>query len=65
MALSVMMQFWINKGLVAAGLVVRFGLAYWALTGIALAAQVAMIVLMLVLNRRHFGRAQLVASPAE
>lgn len=64
-ALSVMMQFWINKGLVAAGLVVRFGLAYWALTGIALAAQVAMIVLMLVLNRRHFGRAQLVASPAE
>jgi len=64
-ALSVMMQFWINKGLVAAGLVARFGLAYWALTGVALAAQVAMIVLMLVLNRRHFSRAQLAASPAE
>lgn len=51
-----MAQFWINKGLVTAGLVAKFGMAYWALTGLALVAQVAMIVLILVLNRRHFGR---------
>ena len=55
-ALSVLTHFWINKGLVAAGLVAKFGVAYWALTSLALAAQVAMIVLLLVLNRRHFGR---------
>lgn len=53
-ALSVMGHFWINKGLVGAGLIAKFGTAYWALTALALAAQLAMIVLMLVLNRRHF-----------
>jgi len=55
-ALSVMTQFWINKGLVAAGLVAKFGMAYWTLTGLAIAAQVSMIVLLVVLNRRHFSR---------
>lgn len=55
-AFSVMMHFWINKGLVAAGLIAKFGVAYWALSGIALAAQFAMIALVLVLNARHFGR---------
>jgi len=54
-ALSVMGHFWINKGLVGAGLIAQFGLAYWALTALAVAAQVAMIALLLVLNRRHFG----------
>ncbi len=53
-ALSVMGQFWINKGLVAAGLVSKFGVGYWSLTALALIAQVAMIVLLIVLNRRHF-----------
>lgn len=57
-ALSVMGHFWINKGLVGAGLIAQFGLAYWALTAVAVAAQVAMIALLLVLNRRHFGRAK-------
>lgn len=55
-ALSVMLHFWINKGLVGAGLIAKFGVAYWSLTSFAIAAQVSMIVLVLVLNRRHFGR---------
>lgn len=55
-ALSVMLHFWINKGLVAAGLIAKFGVAYWSLTSLAIAAQVSMIVLVFLLNRRHFGR---------
>ncbi len=54
-ALSVLTHFWINKGLVAAGLIAKFGVAYWTLTAAALAVQAAMVVLMLVLHRRHFG----------
>ncbi len=53
-ALSVMLHFFINKGLVAAGLVAKFGIAYWGLTAIALVAQVMMIALVLRLNRQHF-----------
>lgn len=65
-ALSVMLQFWVNKGLVGAGLIAKFGWAYWAFTGGAIASQVAMIVLVLLLNRRHFGRhAPTDAVPAE
>jgi hypothetical protein len=55
-ALSVMMHFWINKGLVANGLIAKFGIAYWGFTAIALMFQVGMIVLVFYLNRRHFGR---------
>jgi len=65
-ALSVMLQFWINKGLVANGLVAKFSTGYWAVTALALIAQFAMVGLVLYLNRRHFGRpAQGVAVPAE
>ena len=65
-ALSVMLQFWINKGLVGAGLIAKFGIAYWSLTSLAIAAQVAMIVLVVLLNKRHFGhRADGHAVPAE
>lgn len=65
-ALSVMLQFWINKGLVGAGLIAKFGVAYWAFSSLALASQVAMILLILHLNRRHFGkRADGHAVPAE
>ncbi|MBD3763464.1 MAG: hypothetical protein IE927_01675 [Rhodobacterales bacterium] len=65
-AASMMLQFWINKGLVGAGLIAKFGLAYWALSGVAVALQLAMVVLVLVLNRRHFRAApQPVAVPAE
>jgi hypothetical protein len=65
-ALSVMLHFWINKGLVGAGLIAKFGIAYWSLTSLAIAAQVSMIVLVLLLNKRHFGRpADVHAFPAE
>jgi hypothetical protein len=64
-ALSVMLHFWINKGLVGAGLIAKFGAAYWALTALALASQAAMIVLFVVLYRRHFPREAAVAVPAE
>lgn len=55
-ALSVMTHFWINKGLVGAGLIAKFGIAYWALTAVAIGFQVAMVLLVLYLNRRHFRR---------
>ncbi len=65
-ALSVMLHFWINKGLVEAGLIDKFGIGYWSLTSLALAAQVAMIALVLVLNHRHFGKRDAVSlAPAE
>lgn len=64
-ALSVMLHFWINKGLVASGIIAKFGIAYWALNGIALGFQVAMILLVLYLNRRHFSRSAALAVPAE
>jgi hypothetical protein len=55
-ALSVMTHFWINKGLVGAGLIAKFGVAYWAFSGVAIAFQVAMIALVFHLNRLHFRR---------
>ena len=57
-ALSVMMHFWINKGLVGAELIAKFGVAYWGLTALAIGAQVAMIALVFHLNRRHFGKGE-------
>ncbi|WP_296642307.1 TsoY family (seleno)protein [Roseinatronobacter sp.] len=53
-ALSVMLQFFLNNGLVKAGIVDKFGIAFWTITALAIAAQVAMIWLVLLLNRRHF-----------
>ncbi|MDJ0826238.1 MAG: hypothetical protein QNJ16_12110 [Rhodobacter sp.] len=65
-AMAVMLHFWINKGLVANGLVVKFSAGYWLLTAAALGFQVAMIALVWYLNRRHFGRpAEGTAVPAE
>jgi hypothetical protein len=55
-AVSVMLHFWINKGLVGAGLIAKFGAAYWALSAVAVAFQFAMIALMVVLTVRHFVR---------
>lgn len=52
---AVMLHFWINRGLVDAGLLVKFGAGFWALTAVALVSQAAMIWLVLHLNRRHFG----------
>lgn len=53
-ALSVMLHFFINKGLVGTQIVDKFSLSYWALTALALAFQWAMIALVLRLNRQHF-----------
>ncbi|MAU53516.1 MAG: hypothetical protein CMN17_14365 [Roseovarius sp.] len=55
-AFAVLTHFFVNKGLVGAGVIDRFGTAYWLATAVALAAQALMIWLMLHLNRRHFGR---------
>ncbi len=63
---AVMIHFWLNQGLVAAGLVEKFGPVFWAITAVALASQAAMVWLLLHLNRRHFGRPRApVAVPAE
>ncbi|MGR3323483.1 MAG: TsoY family (seleno)protein [Pseudooceanicola sp.] len=65
-ALSVMLHFFINKGLVANGVLDKFGTGYWALTAIALASQVLMVWLVLRLNRQHFGAARPASAvPAE
>jgi len=65
-ALSVMLQFFLNRGLVAAGVVDKFSLAYWLISALAVAAQIAMIALVMRLNRQHFGKSQPAAAvPAE
>ncbi len=67
-ALSVMLHFFANKGLVAAGAVAKYGFAFWGVTGIALAFQLIAILLVWRLNSQHFGRANTknaAAVPAE
>lgn len=53
-ALSVMLHFWVNKGLVAAGLIAKFGFAFWLVTAPALILQFAMIALLIWLHHLHF-----------
>ncbi len=55
-ALAVMMQFFVNKGLVGIGLMDKFGTGYWAATAVALLLQGAAVWLVLTLNAKHFGR---------
>lgn len=63
---SVLLHFFLNKGLVASGIVEKFGATYWGITAIALIAQGLMIILVLRLNRQHFGKpSQGSAVPAE
>lgn len=66
-ALAVMLHFFINKGLVAAGAIEKFGLAYWSLSGIAILAQIVAIALVIRLNRQHFTPREVIATavPAE
>ncbi|PRY87785.1 TsoY family (seleno)protein [Donghicola tyrosinivorans] len=64
-ALSVMLHFFINKGLVAAGVIAKYDVTYWGLTAIALIAQFAMVALVFRLNRQHFSRHAPAAVPAE
>ncbi|QDC08282.1 hypothetical protein FHY55_03055 [Oceanicola sp. D3] len=54
-ALSVMLQFFVNKGLVGSGVIEKFSAVYWAATVPALILQVATIALVLKLNAKHFG----------
>lgn len=54
-ALAVMLQFFINKGLVGSGLIEKFGPLYWSLSALAVVAQLVALWLMLVLHRKHFG----------
>lgn len=53
-ALAVMLQFFINKGLVGAGLIEKFGTTYWALSAVSVAAQMVAVWIVLVLYRKHF-----------
>ncbi|MEN9850650.1 MAG: hypothetical protein RL128_813, partial [Pseudomonadota bacterium] len=62
---AVLMQFWINKALVGAGLLAKFSAAYWALSAITIIAQLSMVALLIWLNRRHFGFASAQTVPAE
>ncbi len=64
-ALSVMTQFWLHKGLVAAHIVDKFSLVYWIIVAVALVFQFSMVALVFHLNRRHFGKTNTVAIPAE
>jgi len=63
-AMSVMTHFWLNKGLVAAGIVAKYSVAFWAISGVAIALQVAMIVLVWMLARKHFAPVAEDAVPA-
>ncbi len=54
-ALTVMLHFWLNRGLVDAGLIMKFSPAYWIISGLAVVVQCATIWLVFVLNRKHFG----------
>jgi hypothetical protein len=65
-ALSVMIQFFINKGLVAAGIIPKYGVIYWVESGAAILFQLAMVWLLFRLNKQHFAKSQAVeAVPAE
>jgi hypothetical protein len=65
-ALSVMIHFFVNKGLVAAGIIEKFGAIYWIESAVAVAFQLAMVWLLFRLNKQHFARSQEAeAVPAE
>ena len=64
-AFNVLGFFFINKGLVAAQVIEKFGAAYWAFTAVALVSQAVAIFLVLRLNKQHFSRSAAVAVPAE
>lgn len=55
-AISVMLHFFINKGLVSAGIIEKFGTIYWIESAVAVGFQLAMVWLVFRLNGQHFGR---------
>ncbi|HPJ96633.1 MAG TPA: hypothetical protein PK022_04945 [Syntrophales bacterium] len=54
-ALAVMIHFWLNRGLVDAGMMTKFSTGYWVISSIAIAIQFLTIWLVYKLNRKHFG----------
>ncbi|MGM0766663.1 MAG: hypothetical protein ACQEV6_01425 [Pseudomonadota bacterium] len=54
-ALTVMVHFFINAGLVGFGALDQFSAAYWSLSALALVPQALTIWLIYRLNRLHFG----------
>lgn len=54
-ALAVMIHFWLNRGLVDAGVIGKFSTGYWVISAIAIAIQLVTIWLVFQLNRKHFG----------
>ena len=64
-ALSVLLQFFINSGLVKAGVLDKFSVTYWVVTAIAIGFQFAMVALVFRLNKQHFGRPSAHPVPAE
>lgn len=66
-AVSVLGHFFINKGMVDAGLIAKFSVAYWTLSAIPLAMQAYAVWLAFKLNAAHFSAPRLsgTAVPAE
>ena len=64
-ATGVMLHFFVNRGLVATGLIVKFGTAYWMVTGLALVAQAVTIALVVRLLWRQLSPQVWAAVPAE
>lgn len=64
-AMSVMIHFFINKGLVASGMVDKYSVAFWGFTAVAIAFQMSMVWLIMRLNGQHFGRTNARPIPAE
>ena len=63
-ALSVMIQFFINKGLVAAGIIDKYDAIYWVESGVAILFQLAMVWLVFRLNKQHFAKAEVAGAEA-
>jgi hypothetical protein len=65
-ALSVMLQFYVNKGLVGVGMIEKFSMAYWLASTPALLLQFGTISLLVMLNAKHFwgGSKPMAALPA-
>jgi hypothetical protein len=53
-ALAVMTHFWLNRGMVDAGLIVKFSACYWVISALAVAIQLGTMELVHILNRKHF-----------
>ena len=53
-AMSVMLQFYVNKGLVGMGMIEKFSTVYWLASTPALLIQFGTIALLVMLNTKHF-----------